>query len=76
MLANVRKFTYLSAAKNSNKEYLTEVSIKSEIITPFRGNLLRKQGFLCALHMMKRIGLISLFIMAMCYCFFIVNSTF
>ena len=23
MLANVRKFTYLSAAKNSNKEYLT-----------------------------------------------------
>ena len=23
MLANVRKFTYLGAAKNSNKEYLT-----------------------------------------------------
>ena len=23
MFANVRKFTYLSAAKNSNKEYLT-----------------------------------------------------
>ncbi len=32
MLAYVRKFTYLSAAKNSNKEYLTygKVNIKSE----------------------------------------------
>ena len=39
MLAYVRKFTYLSAAKNSNKKYLTsdmaKVNIKSEKITPF-----------------------------------------
>ena len=39
MLAYVRKITYLSAAKNSNKKYLTsdmaKVNIKSEKITPF-----------------------------------------
>lgn len=52
MLAYARKFTYLSAAKNSNKEYLiydmAKVNIKSEKITPFGGILLHKQGFLCA----------------------------
>ena len=45
MLANVRQFTYLSAAKNSNKEYLTEVSIKSEIITPFGGIYYASKAF-------------------------------
>ena len=45
MLANVGKFTYLSAAKNSNKEYLTEVSIKSEIITPFGGIYYASKAF-------------------------------
>ena len=45
MLANVRKFTYLSAAKNSNKEYLTEVSIKSEKITPFGGIYYASKAF-------------------------------
>ncbi len=28
MLAHVRKFTYLSGAKNSNKEYLTYGKVK------------------------------------------------
>ena len=41
MLTYARKFTYLSAAKNSNKKYLTsdmaKVNIKSEKITPFGG---------------------------------------
>ena len=31
MFANVRKFTYLSAAKNSNKEYLTYGKCKHKI---------------------------------------------
>ena len=31
MLAYVRKFTYLSAAKNSNKEYLTDGKGKHKI---------------------------------------------
>ena len=50
MLACVRKFTYLSAAKNSNKEYLTYGKGKHIIWEnhSFRRNLLRKQGFLCA----------------------------
>ena len=48
MLANVKKFTYLSAAKNSNKEYLTyvlKVNIKSEIITPFGGIYYANKAF-------------------------------
>ena len=50
MLAYVRKFTYLSAAKNSNKEYLTygKVNIKSEKITPFGGIYYASKAFLCA----------------------------
>ena len=50
MLTYVRKFTYLSAAKNSNKEYLTYGKGKHIIWGnhSFRRNLLRKQGFLCA----------------------------
>ena len=39
MLECAKKFTYLSAAKNSNKKYLTsdmaKVNIKSDKITPF-----------------------------------------
>ena len=31
MLVNVKKFTYLSAAKNSNKEYLTHGKGKHRI---------------------------------------------
>ena len=47
MLAWVRKFTYLSAAKNSNKEYLTygKVNIKSEKITPFGGIYYASKAF-------------------------------
>lgn len=50
MLAYVRKFTYLSAAKNSNKEYQTYGKGKHNIWGNhfFRRNLLRRQGFLCA----------------------------
>ena len=50
MLAYVRRFTYLSAAKNSNKEYLTYGKGKHKIWEnhSLRRNLLRKQGFLCA----------------------------
>ena len=50
MLAYVRKFTYLSAAKNSNKEYLTYGKGKHKIWEnhSLRRNLLRNQGFLCA----------------------------
>ena len=39
MLAYVRKFTYLSAAKNSNKEYLTNLRkslLSEEFITQAR----------------------------------------
>ena len=47
MLAYVRKFTYLSAAKNSNKEYLTYGKGKHKIWEnhSFRRNLLRKQAY-------------------------------
>lgn len=49
MLACARKFTYLSAAKNSNKEYLTsdmaKVNIKSEKITPFGGIYYASKAF-------------------------------
>ena len=47
MLAYVRKFTYLTAAKNSNKEYLTygKVNIKSEKITPFGGIYYASKAF-------------------------------
>ena len=49
MPAYVRKFTYLSAAKNSNKEYLTsdiaKVNIKSEKITPFGGIYYASKAF-------------------------------
>ena len=49
MLAYARKFTYLSAAKNSNKEYLTsdmaKVNIKSEKITPFGGIYYASKAF-------------------------------
>ena len=49
MLAYVRKFTYLSAAKKSNKEYLTYGKGKHKIWEnhSFRRNLFCKQGFLC-----------------------------
>ena len=49
MLAYVRKFTYLSAALNSNNEYLTYSKGKHKIWDnhSFQRNLLRKQGFLC-----------------------------
>ena len=49
ILAYVRKFTYLSAAKNSNREYQTYGKGKHKIWEnhSFRRNLLRKQGFLC-----------------------------
>ena len=47
MLTYVRKFTYLTAAKNSNKEYLTygKVNIKSEKITPFGGIYYASRAF-------------------------------
>ena len=47
MPAYVRKFTYLSAAKNSNKEYLTygKGKIKSEIITSFGGIYYASKAF-------------------------------
>ena len=47
MFAYVRKFTYLSAAKNSNKEYLTygKGNIKSEKITPFGGIYYASKAF-------------------------------
>ena len=47
MLAYVRKFTYLSAAKKSNKEYLTYGKGKHKIREnhSFRRNLLRKHAF-------------------------------
>ena len=49
MLAYVSKFTYLSAAKNSNKKYLTsdmaKVNIKSEKITPFGGIYYASKAF-------------------------------
>ncbi len=47
MIAYVKKFTYLSAAKNSNKEYLTmaKVNIKSEKITPFGGIYYASKAF-------------------------------
>ena len=47
MPAYVRKFTYLSAAKNSNKEYLTygKGKIKSEIITPLGGIYYASKAF-------------------------------
>ena len=47
MFAYVRKFTYLSAALNSNKEYLTygKVNIKSEKITPFGGIYYASKAF-------------------------------
>lgn len=46
MLAYVRRFTYLSAAKNSNKEYLTYGKGKHKIREnhSFRRNLLRSVG--------------------------------
>ena len=49
MLTYARKFTYLSAAKNSNKKYLTsdmaKVNIKSEKITPFGGIYYASKAF-------------------------------
>ena len=49
MLTYARKFTYLSAAKNSNKKYLTsdmaKVNIKSEKITPFEGIYYASKAF-------------------------------
>ena len=49
MLTYVRKFTYLSAAKKSNKKYLTsdmaKVNIKSEKITPFGGIYYASKAF-------------------------------
>ena len=49
MLAYAINFTYLSAAKNSNKEYLTsdiaKVNIKSEKITPFGGIYYASKAF-------------------------------
>ena len=47
MLAYVRKFTYLSAAKNSNNEYLTygKVSIISEKLIPFGGIYFTNKAF-------------------------------
>ena len=50
MLTYARKFTYLSAAKNSNKKYLTsdmaKVNIKSEKITPFGGIYYASKAFM------------------------------
>ena len=47
MLTYVRKFTYLTATKNSNKEYLTygKVNIKSEKITSFGGIYYASKAF-------------------------------
>ena len=49
MLECAKKFTYLSAAKNSNKKYLTsdmaKVNIKSEKITPFGGIYYASKAF-------------------------------
>ena len=49
MLTYARKFTYLSAAKNSKKKYLTsdmaKVNIKSEKITPFGGIYYASKAF-------------------------------
>ena len=49
MLTYARKFTHLSAAKNSNKKYLTsdmaKVNIKSEKITPFGGIYYASKAF-------------------------------
>ena len=49
MLTYARKFTYLSAAKNSNEKYLTsdmaKVNIKSEKITPFGGIYYASKAF-------------------------------
>lgn len=57
MLAYVRKFTYLSAAKNSNKEYLTygKGKQKSEKTTPFGGIYYASKAFY-ALSLDKVIG--------------------
>ena len=55
MLTYVRKFTYLTAAKNSNKEYLTYGKGKHKIREDhsFWRNLLRKQGFFMRFHLTK-----------------------
>ena len=49
------KFTYLTAAKNSNKEYQTYGKGKHKIREDhsFRRNLLRKQGFFMRFHLTK-----------------------
>ena len=55
MLTYVRKFTYLTAAKNSNKGYLTYGKGKHKIREnhSFRRILLRKQGFFMRFHLTK-----------------------